>query len=243
MKSISIIIVILTILSCNKRQDRIQIIEDENLNQKQIDSIIDEYNFEYSRVVFIDSLEKVILPISTQNTRGGSRYSKKSYHADSYPNYWNLMFYDIKGGKTKLLTQKKTRISDFTTNFKNVGPILKKSVLYKAGDTDYNKDKKLTYVDPEQLFISDIDGNKFSRLSPINENLMEYEIVPNTDKIIFRTLRDSNGDKEFDEKDEKIWYLIDLSTESKAIEILNQKKRKEIENLYFKQWLVKNNKV
>ncbi|GAA4275967.1 hypothetical protein GCM10022259_06910 [Aquimarina mytili] len=230
------------ILSCNKREDRIQIIEDENLNQKQIDSIIDEYNFEYSRVVFIDSMEKVILPISTQNARDKSRYSAKSYYADSYPNYWNLIFFDIKSGKTKLLTQKKTRILDFTTNFKNVGPILKKSVLYKAGDTDYNLDKKLTYVDPNQLFISDIDGNNFSRLSPINENLIEYEIVPNTDKIIFRTLRDSNGNKEFDEKDEKIWYLIDLSTKSKAVEILNQEKRKEIENLYFKQWLVKNNK-
>ncbi|GAA4279576.1 hypothetical protein GCM10022259_43010 [Aquimarina mytili] len=232
----------LTLLSCNKRQDRIQIIEDKNLNQKQIDSILDEYHFEYSRVVFIDSLEKVILPISTQNASGGSRYTSKSYYADSYPNYWNLIFYDVKTGKTKLLTKKKTRISDFTTNFKNVGPILKKSVLYRAGDTDYNLDKKLTYLDPEQLFISDIDGNKLLRLSPVDENLIEYEIVPNTDKIIFRTLRDSNRDKKFDEKDDKVWYLIDLSTASKAIEILNQEKRKEIENLYFKQWLVKNDK-
>ncbi len=241
MKLLSIIMLTLVILSCNKRQDRIQVIEDKNLNQKQIDSILDEYNFVYSRVVFIDSLEKAILPVSTQNSRGGSRYSKKSYYADSYPSYWNLIFYDINEGKTKLLTEKKFRISDFTTNFKNVGPILKKSVLYKAGDTDYNQDKKLTYLDPEQLFISDIDGNKFSRLSPANESLTEYEIVPNTDKIIFRTLRDSNGDKKFDEKDEKIWYLIDLSTESKAIEILGPEKRKKIENLYFKQWLVKNN--
>lgn len=238
-RALLIPILLLTILSCNQRKDRIQVIEDNNLNQKQIDSIIDEYNFEYSRVVFIDSLEKVILPISTQKARAGSRYSKKSYYANSYSSYWNLIFYDVISGKTKLLTKKKTRISDFTTNFKNVGPILKRSVLYIAGDSDYNKDKKLTYSDPEQLFISDVDGNKFSRLSPVNEDLIEYEIIPNTDKIIFRTLRDANNDKEFDQKDKKIWYLIDLSVGSEATEILNQEKRKEIENLYFKQWLVK----
>ncbi|MEL7123064.1 MAG: hypothetical protein AAFO07_26680 [Bacteroidota bacterium] len=239
MKKPLIFILVLMILSCNSGQDRIEIIEDKNLNQKQIDSILNEYNFEYSRVVFIDSLEKVILPISTQNNRRGSSYERGSYYVDSYPNYWNLIFYDIKSGKTKLLTEKKTRISNFDTNFKDVGPILKKSVLYKAGNTDFNLDKKLNYEDPEQLFISDIDGNRFLRLSPVNESLTEYEIVPNTDKIIFKTLRDSNDDKEFDEEDEKIWCLIDLSAESKPLEILSGEKRKEIENLYFNQWLVK----
>ncbi len=243
MKQTIFTLLIILIFACNNRQDRIQIVEDENLTQKQIDSVLEEYSFEYSKVVFIDSLEKAILPISTQKARGGSRLSKDSYYADSYPQYWNLIFYDIKSGETKLLTDKKTRISDFRTNLNEVGTILKRSVLYEIGDTDFDSDKKLTYLDPEQLYISDVSGEGFRRLSPENEHLTGYQIVPNTDKIIFQTLRDTNGDKKFDKKDEVIWYLIDLSNESKPFEILNDSERKEIENLYFQQWLVKNNKA
>ncbi len=242
MKQILIILLTTLIFSCNKRQDRIQIVENKNLTQKQIDSVLDEYNFEYSRVVFIDSLEKAILPISTQKARGGRRYKKVSYSADSYPRYWNLLFYDVKTGKTKLLTEKKTRISDFRTNLTKVGKILKRSILYEIGDTDFDLDNKLTYSDPIQLFISDIDGENFRKLSPKNEHLTEYQIVPNTNKIIFQTLRDTNDDKKFDIKDEVIWYMIDLSNESQSIEILNDNERKKIGNLYFQQWLVKNNK-
>jgi hypothetical protein len=243
MKETILILLTIFIFSCNKTQDRIQVVEDENLTQKQIDSVLDEYSFEYSRVVFIDSLEKVIFPISTQKARGKSRSSKDSYYADSYPQYWNLIFYDLESGKTKLLTEKKTRISDFRTNLNEVGPILKNSVLYEISDTDYDLDNKLTYLDPKQLYISDINGDNFKRISSKNEHLKEYQIVPNTDKIIFQTLRDTNGDKQFNKKDELIWYLIDLSSKENPLEILNKKERNDVENLYFKQWLVKNNKA
>ncbi len=243
MKQTIFILLTILIFSCNERQDRIQVVEDENLTQKQIDSVLDEYRFEYSRMVFIDSLEKGIIPISTQKARGGKRLSSDSYYADSYPQYWNFIFYDLDSGETRLLTNKKSRISDFRTNLKEVGPILKKSVLFEMADTDYNEDSKLTFFDPKQLFISDINGENLRRISPLNENLIEYQIVPNSDKIIFQTQRDTNADKEFDKKDELVWYLINLSKDSVPFEVLDEKERKEIENLYFQQWLVKNSKA
>ncbi len=241
MKQTIFILLTILIFSCDRRQDRIQVVEDENLTQKQIDSVLDEYSFEYSRMVFIDSLEKGIIPISTQKTRGGKRLSRDSYYADSYPQYWNFIFYDLESGKTRLLTNKKSRISDFRTNLKNVGPILKRSVLFEIADSDYNQDYKLTYSDPTFLFISDINGDNLRRISPKNEDLIEYQIVPDSDKIIFQTQRDTNSDKKFDKKDELVWYLIDLSKDSIPFEVLDENERKEIENLYFQQWLVKNN--
>ena len=54
------------------------------------------------------------------------------------------------------------------------------------------------------LFISKIDGSELIRLSPLNENSESYKIVPNTDKIIFRTSRDTNSDLKFD-KEDKLW--------------------------------------
>ncbi|SRX75345.1 TolB-like translocation protein [Aequorivita antarctica] len=242
MRLITIISILLLLFSCSQRQERIQVVENNNLNQKQIDSVLDKYNFEYESLIFIDSTQQAILPITTQKPRGGSRLSSKSYEAESYPQYWNIIFYNIETGHTNLLTKSKMRISNYHANLRNSGPIISKSIIYKICDTDYDNDNQLTYKDPEQLFISVIDGSNLTRLSPLGEQIMDFQIVPDSDKIIFSTQRDTNEDLEFDKKDELIWYLIDLSKESKPIEIINKTERKEIENLYFKQWLVKNKK-
>ena len=240
MKLITTIAVLL--ISCNQRQESIQVVENSNLNQKQIDSVLDKYNFEYESFVFIDSTQQAILPITTQKPRGGSRMSSKSYEAESYPQYWNIIFYNFETGQTNLLTKSKMRISNYHANLRNAGPIISKSIIYQICDTDYDNDKQLTFIDPEQLFISGADGSNLKRLSPLSEQIMEFQIVPNSDKIIFSTQRDTNKDLEFDIKDELIWYLVDLSKDSKPVEIINKTKRKEIENLYFNQWLVKSKK-
>ncbi|MCZ4317941.1 hypothetical protein O4H26_02965 [Aequorivita viscosa] len=242
MKLISTIAILFVLFSCNQRHERIQVVENNNLNQKQIDSVLENYNFEYESFIFIDSTQQAFLPITTQRPRGGSRLSTKSYEAESYPQYWNIIFYNIETGQTNLLTKLKMRISNYHANLRNAGPIISKSIIYEICDTDYDNDNQLTYKDPEQLFISGIDGSNFKRLSPIGEQIMDFQIVPNSDKIIFSTQRDTNEDSEFDKKDELIWYLINLSKESKPVEIINKIKRKEIENLYFNQWLVKTKK-
>lgn len=244
MKTIPCILVLILVISCNRPKDRIQIVDNLNLSQKQIDSVLKEYSFEYSNLEFLDSTSYALLPITTERPRGSSsRLSKGSYEADSYPQYWNFIFHNITTNETKLLTKKKKRISYFIANIKNAGTLLSKSILYKISDTDYNNDNRLTYDDPEQLFISGTNGTNLRRLSPINEHLQEFNIVPNSDKIIIKTLRDVNQDFEFDRKDEIVWYKIDLSKDNELTEILNTKQRKEIENLYFQQWLVKNNQA
>ncbi len=242
MRLIATITILFFVISCNQRQERIQVVENENLNQKQIDSVLEKYNFEYESFIFIDSTQQAILPITTQKSRGGDRLSSSSYKAESYPQYWNIIFYNIETGQTNLLTESKMRISNYHANLINVGPIISKSIIYEICDTDYNNDNQLTFRDPEQLFISGIDGSNLTRLSPLNEEIMDFQIVPDSDKIIFSTQRDTNKDLEYDEKDELIWYLIDLSKGLKPVEILDKTKRTEIENLYFKQWLVKNKK-
>jgi hypothetical protein len=226
MRLITTITILLTLFSCNQRKERIQVIENNDLNQIQIDSVLNDYNFEYEKLIFIDSTQQAILPITTQKPRGGgSRLNTKSYKAESYPQYWNMIFYNIETGETNLLTKSKMRISNYHANLRNVGPIISKSIIYEICDTDYDNDNQLTYLDPEQLFISGADGSNLKRLSPESEQIMDFQIVPNSDKIIFSTQRDTNKDLEFDKKDELIWYLIDLSKESKPVEILNKKKR------------------
>ena len=89
------------------------------------------------------------------------------------------------------------------------------------------------------MFISNVDGTELRRLSPKNENLQSFTIIPKSDQIIIRTTRDIDKNYEFDREDDAIWYRIDLRTESSPIEMVDSIVRKKIENLYFEQWLKK----
>ena len=245
MKKILFIITIFVLSSCNNDKSRIGIIEDKNLSQTQIDSILDEYNFVYADLTFIDSTNQILLPITTQRNYKRKMYSSndygtEDYGTEDYPQYWNILFFNSENDTSNLLTQSKFNISSFDCNIENTGPILKNSILYRIGDVDYNKDKRINYDDPLHLFISKIDGSELTRLSPINENLESYRIVPNSDKIIFRTKRDIDSDLDFDNEDELIWYQINLSEQNSIKEIVSPTERKLIEKLYFKQWLIKN---
>ena len=240
MKKILFVITIFVLSSCNNDKPRIGIIEDKNLSQTQIDSILDEYNFVYADLTFIDSTNQILLPITTQRNYKRKMYSSNDYGTEDYPQYWNILFFNSENDTSNLLTQSKFNISSFDCNIENTGPILKNSILYRIGDVDYNKDKRINYDDPLHLFISKIDGSELTRLSPINENLESYRIVPNSDKIIFRTKRDIDSDLDFDNEDELIWYQINLSEQNSIKEIVSPTERKLIEKLYFKQWLIKN---
>ena len=114
-------------------------------------------------------------------------------------------------------------------------------VLYEICDIDYNKDKKLNEKDPELLYVSEINGKNLKRISPQDEDLQYFEIIPKSEQILIRTLRDINQDSIFNNEDESIWYKAEFSSnEWKIGEIIDSLQRKRIENLYFKQWLKKN---
>lgn len=239
MKKIIYLLVLISTFSCGDKTTQIENIETDNLTEKQIDSILTDFNFDYNNPIFIDSTSQVILPITTQFQDSRKRISKKSYSSGSYPRYWNILFYNSDSGETNLLTESKMRISDFDVNLRNVGKILSKSILYKICISDFNNDHKLDYNDPKYLFISNINGKNLRQISPKNENLVSYSIIPNSDLLIIRTKRDSNENVEFDRDDELIWYKIDLKLNSKPSEIIDSIQRKKIKNLYFEQWLRK----
>ena len=239
MKKLTYILLAFTVLSCMERKPKTEVIEADNLSQEQIDSVLAEFKFEYTNPVFIDSSEQVLLPITTQLLERRKSFSRDGYYSDDYPRYWNILFYNKTNGQTRLLTESKFRISDYSVNLKKTGNLLSKSILYRIGDTDYNNDKKLDGKDPEQLFISNADGSGLRRLSPINEDLESFTVIPNSDQLIVRTTRDINQDLKFDKDDEAIWYRIDLDADSKPVEMVDSIDRKKIQNLYFDQWLKK----
>jgi len=221
-----------------------------DFTQHEIDSVLQKFKFRYEQPVIIKDSEYVLIPISTQLLKSRSKFSKDGYQVADFPRYWNMLFYNRKTGDTRLLTEDKYRISDFQANietthyvddninYEQVSNELKGKILYTITDTDYNGDDKLNYEDPEHLFVSDIDGTNLKRISPDNEDLSSYNIIPNSNQIILQTLRDTNKDAKFDHQDEYVWYKTEIVDDNwEIVEMIDPIKRKNIENLYFEQWL------
>lgn len=239
MKNSIYFLFVLALFSCGEKEPLAAYPGSQDFSQQQIDSILTVFKFEYASPVFIDSSDHLLLPVTTQFLEKRKIYSSEGYYTDEYPRYWNILFYNKNSGEVRMLTESKFRVSDFSVNLEEAGPVLSKSILYRIGDTDYNQDRKLNHEDPEQLFISQTDGTGLFRLSPPDEKLQSYTIIPHSDQLIVRTTRDVNNDFKFDKNDEEIWYKIDVAGDLKPKEMVDSLSRKKIQNLYFEQWLKK----
>ena len=245
MKEIICIILIIGLFSCKERKSQIENIETENLTQKKIDSILNKFEFKYENPIVLDSTNQILFPISTKLLKRKETYSKDGYYEYDLPRYWNILFFNRNTGKTKLLTNKRFRISEINTkkdknNTYYQQKLLEDKIIYKINDIDYNKDNKLNSKDPEFLFISEIDGSNLQRISPLNEDLIYYEVIEETDELLFQTRRDTNKDFIFSESDESIWYKSKMiANEWVKTEIIDSINKAKIEKLYFNQWLRK----
>lgn len=243
MKQLISILLLIGILSCKESIQGIESIDSKDLSSVQIDSILTEFQFKYESAIILESSDQVLIPISTDLPERRNRFSKDGYYSNDYPRYWNVLFYNMKTGESRLLTEDKIRISHIhavTEGNDEGNKLMHNKILYEIGDIDFNKDKKLNDGDPEHLFSSEINGMGLKRVSPINEDLQYFEVIPKSDQILLRTLRDINQDSIFSPEDESIWYKADLiNQEWKITEIIDSTGRKRIENLYFKQWLTK----
>ena len=245
MKQLIGILLIIGFMSCEESKPRLESIEDEDLTTEQIDSILAEFKFDYESPIIIDSSNQIMIPISTELLERRTKYSKDGYHSDDYPRYWNVLFYNRKTGETRLLTEDKIRISRIHINqddeYEEGSKIMRKKVLYEIGDIDFNNDGKLNDKDPEYLFASENNGTNLKRISPEDEELQYFEVVPKSNQILIRTLRDINQDSIFNRQDESIWYKAELTNQEWELnEIIDSTGREKIENLYFDQWLKKN---
>lgn len=249
MKKIFGILVFMVFLSCEENRSVAEVGEAENLTPAQIDSVLAKFKFQYDSPIILDSTNQALIPISTEFLKTRKRYSKDGYYSDEYPRYWNVLFYNLETGENRLLTESKYRISVIYANanprsdYHKRSKILQEKVFYEISDIDFNKDNKLDGDDPEFLFVSEINGDGLKRISPINEDLQYFEIIPKSEKLLIRTLRDVNQDSLFNKKDEYIWYMAELKNNDWTIkEMIDSMQRRKIENLYFEQWVKKRTK-
>lgn len=123
----------------------------------------------------------------------------------------NLKFQRIDSDSIKALTDKPILIQT-ATYLKSVSDRTKNQIMvYTMVDMDTNKDGKLDTGDIKALYISQISGGKFTKISPNLQELIDWNLIESKNCLYFRTVEDTNKNGQFDKMDVVHYNYIDLS--------------------------------
>lgn len=147
---------------------------------------------------------------------GSSKTNSMSYSISNYNRFEltgflnNLKFQHIDSTSTKTLTDKLVEIHT-VTYLDEISKKLGKGILvYTLVDSDTNRDNKVDSNDIKTLYISEINGEKFTKLSADLEELIDWNTIEIQNRLYFRTIEDINKNGSFDKNDMVHYYFVDL---------------------------------
>lgn len=123
----------------------------------------------------------------------------------------NIKFQKIGSDSIKALTDKPVLIQT-ATYLKPIAEKIKRQIMvYSIMDMDTNKDGKLDVSDITTLYLSDISGENFTKVSLDFEELIDWNLIESQKRLYFRTVEDTNKNGKFDGKDVVHYNYIDLT--------------------------------
>lgn len=243
MKKIILGLLIVPVLfSCSERKQKINY-----ANAIDTVGVIDDRKVDTTKIMIselpvkFDSTEVLIFAVGLVNLeeRGGySKFRSGSYSDFSSSHIYtgnntisgdfiNLIFQDSVGEK-RILTKNKIRLkqaSFLKSTYRLTG---KPYILYLLYDRDTNGDKQINPKDLEALYLSNIDGTNFAKLTRELHEFYDYTLIDKGKKLFFRTLEDINKDGKLNNKDKFHYYSIDFEesqykvTEFYPLDVFNE---------------------
>ena len=123
----------------------------------------------------------------------------------------NLKFQKIDSNSIKKLTDKPVLIQTATYLKSAADKTNNQIMVYTMVDMDTNKDGKVDTSDIKALYLSEISGEKFTKISYDFQELIDWKLIGSKNRLYYRTIEDTNKNGEFDKKDVINYYYIDLS--------------------------------
>lgn len=122
----------------------------------------------------------------------------------------SIKFQSIDSDSIYALTDKKVLIQT-ATYLKSISDKTKKQlIVYTLTDGDTNRDGLLNENDIKSLYISDISGLRFTKISAELEELIDWNLLESKNRLYFRTIEDTNKNGQFDNNDPVHYNYIDL---------------------------------
>lgn len=207
--------------SCKEEVEKPKVIYD-NASKTKAQSKVDTTDLEVVDLpVNMEGTNYLIFPIgnlksTNRGLRSSSYESQDSFVVSNYGEYeitgylQNLKFQEIGKDTLTTLTDKPVLIQT-ATYLKSVSEKIKQQLLvYTLADMDTNKDNKLDTDDIKSLYISDISGDQFTKLSPDFQELIDWNLIAVSNTLYFRTIEDANKNGEFGKKDVMHYYFVNL---------------------------------
>jgi hypothetical protein len=214
---------LLLIVSCREEAEKPKVIyEDAKQTAKAI--VKDTAQIKVADLpVYIEGVNYLIHPIG--DYRIYDRNSKMSYGSGSGEGSFtisntseyeitgylsDLKFQEIGSDSLKSLTDKPILIQRATyLKTKSENP-KNKVMVYVLSDSDTNKDGKLDSNDIQTLYISQVSGARFTKLSTELQELLDWNFIEIQNRLYFRTIEDNNKNGEFDKTDKVHYQYVNL---------------------------------
>ncbi|AZQ44967.1 hypothetical protein [Nonlabens ponticola] len=212
--------IIITLTSCDektktKQEHETKVVRDTSL------TILQDLPIE------IDSLDHIIHVVG-EPTAGGYRSSYmssessvsrfqfslvNSYDGGFSGKIYNMKFQKVDTDEITDLTNEVVLISSFSylkpVEAQNQGSYF----LYTVYDSDSNGDQSIETDDLKSLYLSNSDGRNFHRISPENEELIDWKYIKAENRVYYRTVEDSNDDGLFQNSDIIRYFYIDFDSQ------------------------------
>lgn len=213
------------LIGCKKEVEKPKVIY-ENRSKTTTTEVLDTTKVLLADLpIHMDGTNFLLFPIGDlTSAKKGSSYGSSSrnnsisYTVSNYGEYEitgylnNLKFKEVGKDTIYALTNKAVVIQSATYLKEHAAKSKQQLLVYVLGDMDTNKDSKLDESDIKALYISQIDGKNFTKLSTDFQELIDWKYLEVTNSIFFRTVEDTNKNGEMDSKDRVVYskvYLLD----------------------------------
>lgn len=130
----------------------------------------------------------------------------------------NVKFQSINKDTITTLTDKKVIIQSITYLKDFAVKTKKQFLVYVMEDADTNKDDTIDLNDINTLYISDISGSNFKKISTDFQELIDWQLVLSLNRLYFRTIEDTNKNGKFDKADKINYQYLNLLSPEFAIQ-------------------------
>ena len=222
------------LVSCKKETEKPKVIY-ENTSKSVTEVKINSDKIVLADLPILMEGTRVLLhPIGELSvTKSNDKYESSSYRKDQSFMVSNSSEYEITGylsnfkfqqigsDSLTILTNKPVLI-ERVTYLKAFSDKSKKQLLvYVLEDLDSNKDGKLDSDDIKNLYISDINGKNFTKLSAEFQELIDWNTIESQNRLYFRTIEDINKNGAFDKDDKMHYHFLDLLSKDWKVQEYN----------------------
>lgn len=235
MKNIKIVVLFVSVLilaSCKEEVEKPKVIYD-GANKEKPYSKIDSTQIAIADLpIQIEGTDYLIHPIGdlrvyergTKSRYGSSSVIDLSFTISNFGEneitgyLQNLKFQKINSDSIRALTDKQVLIQTATYLSGIADKTNKKIMVYTLFDIDSNRDGKLDTSDIKSLYLSDISGSDFTKISVNFQELIDWSLIESQNRLYFRTVEDTNKNGQFDKNDVVHYNYINLANSDWKVE-------------------------